>query len=253
MSLIGDKPTPTRFRLIVTITSIVVGMYLLLVWLPFRYFRSNLMIAGVIPPREDIVPHSPFQVGLRVANSHWGAGGAYVSLVIDGETEIEGPVIPIPAREERDVVLTVSLETGARSGSLILYDAGYNNRLGTRHGILFRVGSLPVRLVGLSYDSSIRRGDTMTVTLKAAVDDGGRYEIVPIAIVYDSQGRRPEETDGVEHVVSGKRNLLHLTLPTARLLPGKHRLTALIYDPEAKQRIGQNITHNEFVVTDGPR
>jgi len=252
MDLIGDKPQPSRFRLVVVVTSIVVGMYVLAVWLPFYFFRSDLAIADVIAP-DKINPLAPFQIGFKVANSHWGDGAAYVSLVIEGETEIEGPVIPIPAREARDIFVTVSLETGTRAGSLVLYDAGYNNRLDARHGIALRVGSPPIRIVRLNYDPVVSQGDTMTIILSAVVDDAKRYEIIPFAILYDSQGGRPIETDGVEHIVKGDSNLLRIDLTTARLPLGPHRLTVGLYDPEAKRRIGKNNTHNEFVVTGGLR
>lgn len=238
------------------VIGIVVVMYLALVLIPFHIFGARLVIAEVLMPEENIQPNRPFEVGAIVQNDRWGTGEGFLLLVIDGETEIEGPSTVIPGREQAELFVTATLDTGPRSAALVLYDAENNERVAIAHGVHLAVGSLPVRLVKVEYSPTVLAGETLTLRLTAIVDrdrHGVRkpYEVIPVAIVYDEDGKRPRETDGVEFITRGETNVLTLDVPTKELAPGRYRFSAGLYDPEAKRRVGMNLTRKFFTVTKG--
>lgn len=247
--VISNPPARSAWSFALGVTGIVVGMYLVLVVIPFHIFGPRLRIVDVAMPESMIQPRVPFRIGLNVANDRWGEGSAYVVFAIEGETEIEGAVTRIPGREERNIFVEVSMDTGIRNGSLILYDAMHDNRrIDVQHGVHIVAGSLAIRLLDVNYPERIVRGETMTITLTYVVDESGPCEILPVAIVYDSGGGRPAETDGNEVMVSRGRHVLDLAVATHDLTPGAHQLTIGLYDPSEKGWIDHKISRREFRV-----
>ncbi len=249
--VIGIPPRRGTWSFALGVAGIIAAMYFILVVIPFNVFGPRLRIVDVAMPSADIKPLNPFRIGLNVANDRWGAGAAYVVFSIEGETEIEGAVTSIPGRENRDIFVNVSMETGVRNGSLILYDAMHDNRrIDVRHGVHVVAGSLAIRLVDVQYPKNIIRGETMEIIMNCAVDDSGPFEILPVAIVYDSAGKRPAETNGKEVMVTLGPCVLKLAVATGDLAPGTHRLTAGLFDPDEMDWIDieHRISRREFRV-----
>ncbi len=229
--------------------AVLLALYLAAVAVKQTVFTAQLRIVGTVAPAEAVAADSPVTVGLRVSNDRWGDGAAYVVLAIEGETEMESPVIPVRKREQATVTLTAHLPPGWRSGALILYDAADNSRVDARHGIPVRVGTAALAVTAAQYPASVRRGDTLPLTLTAT--NGGTVDAlaVPIAVVLSETGTQVAETDGHSATIPRGGTLdLQLSVATHRLVPGSYFLAILLTDPATGQRLGEGLYRRPLTV-----
>lgn len=222
--------------------AVLLALYLAVVAVRQFVFTAQLRIVGTVVADEAAGTDSPVTVGLRVSNDRWGDGAAYVVLVIEGETEVESPVIPVRKREQATVTLTAHLPTGWRSGALILYDAADNSRVDARYGIPVRVGTAELAVAAAQYPASVRRGDTLPLTLTATNRGAVDAIAVPVVVVLSETGAQVAETDGHSTTIArGDTLVLELPVATHRLAPGSYFLAILLTDPATGQRTGEGL------------
>jgi hypothetical protein len=208
-------------------------------------FQPRLAVVGVIAPEEPWPTDTVVVVGLRVADHRWMDGAAYVVLSIEGETEIEGPVTMVPAREEADVTVAARLTPGSKVASLTLYDATRENaRLDARHGVTFRIGRSDVRIDAIEYPTAVSRGDTISIAIHTLRYGGIADEyLVPIAVILNEEAEEIQETDGRSFLLEANAETatVILNVPTQELKPGSYFVAVILTDPKTGRRVGSGV------------
>ncbi|HNW92844.1 MAG TPA: hypothetical protein PKM88_08050 [bacterium] len=228
---------------IAALVAVLLAIYGIVWFFHEEVFAPQLRITGVLAADTPLAGDSPVQVGLQVANDRWADGAAYVVLVIDGETEVEGPVTAVRARETAAVMLTARLPPGWRSGTLLLFDAWRDNvRVDARHGVPIRVGTTEFAIVAAEYPITVNQGETLPLTVLAANRGGVGARVVPIVVALTETGAQVAETDGRSCDFSAQdTQTLALTLATHRLTPGDYFLAILLTEPATGKRTGQGL------------
>lgn len=215
------------------------------------FFRPHLVITGESDSTEAVAIGAPVRVGLTVANDHWTDGAAYAVLVLEGETEVEGPVVAVPARQSVTVPVEARLAPGWRHATLVLFDAWRENvRVDARHGIPVRVGIPDVAVETAAYAPAARAGDTLTVTVGVTNRHGAvGVRLVPIVVVLSDTGIACDELDGTSFALAaGADTTLRLELPTRNLTPAGYYLVILMSDPLTGRRIGLGLYRQPLTI-----
>ncbi len=222
--------------------AVIAGAYAAFTYISRRYFEPNLTIESVQAVEESVGIGEPVKFGFKVSNDRWGDGSAFAVLVIEGETEIEGPVTTVPARENADVMVEAVLKPGWRTGSLILYDAGRDNTLiETKSGLPVRVGSTDIVVTAVNYPATARRGETVTISIEVSNRTGAMdARLVPIVVVLTEKAEEVAETDGRAFLLpAGADTTVKLAMPTRKLEKNDYFLAVIMTDPATGKKIGQ--------------
>lgn len=184
-------------RLALLLLAIVV-LYLGFVQFTHWIFAPRIEIAGIIPPTELQADAPAHRAGLRVRNTRFFQTGAgYTVAVIDGETEVEGPVVEIPPREVRELPVNLNFPPGRYRLSFILYDAWADNvRRESRSDIAFQSGFSDVTLDEILFPEQFPRSGTVTVSF-TGVNNGTMPEtVVPLLLLIGGGQTAPTELYG---------------------------------------------------------
>jgi hypothetical protein len=249
----SERLTVVLGRFVVFLLVVLIG-YALYVKARNFIFQPRLSIVGVIAPEEPWPADADFTIGLRVADNRWMDGAAYVVMAIDGETEIEGPVTRVPAREEADVTVTARLAPGTRVATLILYDATRDNvRLDMRHGVIFRIGVNDVRIDTIDYPAHRTVGETIPIVVHV-VRSGDMAEeyLVPIAVILNEDAEELQETEGRSFRLEplAAESSVRLDVPTTALVPGSYYIAVILTDPKTGKRVGGGIYHQALQISE---
>lgn len=238
----------------------VLVLYFLFSFVTGNIFQPRYEILSVVASEEPVGAGEPLRLALRVRNDRWKEGAAYVVLVIEGETEVEGPVTAVPSREEAEVALVARLPSGWRSGTLLLYDAFRENvRVDAKHGIPIRVGKPAIEVLAATFPPRIVAGETLVVRIHASNRNGEvPVRVVPLAIITPdttAEGKKPRERSGRSAVLEAGTDSdgVRLEARTGDLEPGPYFVSITLTDPGTGRRIGKGMYRMPLRVLPGER
>jgi len=237
----------------------VLVLYFLFSFVTGNIFQPRYEILSVVASEDPVAPGEPLRLALKVRNDRWKEGAAYVVLVIEGETEIEGPVTPVPSREEAEVAVVARLPSGWRSGTLLLYDAFRENvRVDAKHGIPIRVGKPAIEVLAADFPPRISAGETLVIRIHASNLAGQvPVRVVPLAIFAPDttvEGAKSLERSGRSALLGAgtDSDAMRLEARTGDLDPGPYFVSVTLTDPASGRRIGSGMYHLPIRVLPGP-
>lgn len=208
-------------------------------------FTPRLEIVGPEVPPEAVPVGETVAVGLRVRNTRWCAGAAYVVAVetVDGgESEIDGPVVDVPSRATVPVTVPLRLPPGDHHLTFVLYDAWRENvRVDARHGVSLRVGLSLLRVERTNLPESFQIGETVSCTVWGANEGEIDEDVVPIAVLEPVDGGGARERDGRSGLLpAGETTPLPLVFGTDDLAPGRYHAAVRFLTPRG-DRVGKGL------------
>jgi hypothetical protein len=242
----GRGPWPSVLGRIGILLAFLVGGYFVIGGATHILFLPRLEIAGAALPDGPAAPGETVQAGVMVRNARWRAGAAYVVAVVNperpDETEVEGPVIDVPARTTVPVMAPLALPPGRHVVSLVLFDAWRENvRVGMLPGNVVQVGRSDVRLVATDMPARVRRGETVACLVFGTNAGDLDEKVVPLAVL-QREGRPEIERYGRSaDLPAGAETLpIPFVFGTDDLEPGRYRAAVLFLAP-AGDRLGPGV------------
>lgn len=249
----GRGPWPSVLGRIAILLALLVGGYFVIGGATHILFLPRLEIAGPALPDGPATPGETVPIGVSVRNARWRDGAAYVVAIVNperpGETEVEGPVVDVPARSTVPVTAPVSLPPGRHVVTFVLFDAWRENvRVGTLPGQVFQVGRSDVRLVATDMPARIRRGETVACSVFGTNAGDLDERVVPL-VVLQREGRPAIERYGRSaDLPAGAETLpIPLAFGTDDLEPGRYHASILFLAP-AGEKIGPGLHRRPFEV-----
>jgi hypothetical protein len=179
---------------------------------------------------------------LLARNVRGEGGAAFVLLVFDDGTEVEGPVVAVPARDTATVSLPVAFPPGDHVISLVLYDAWRENvRVDALHGLLIRSGYPQVDVTEASLLPSPGGADSLIVQVALASRTRRDDTVVPLVVLEPQGSGQPIELSGPDvRVPAGDTVRLRLAFAAGALAAVPYLGSVVTISPSG-ERVGSGI------------
>lgn len=208
--------------------------------LSYVIFGPELEVVRGIAPDESLAAGAPVTLGVVVRNRGLMEGAAFVVAALGEGVEVEGPTLDVPAKDTALIPVRVTLPSGERELSLVVFDGWRGvRRLTTLRGIPVSVRPQEIRASDIAMPEVATRGEHITVSFPWT--NLGRVEetLVPVVVFRPAGGGPPVAAEGKPLEVSPQRRAdVRFTVDTWRLSPGRYSAQILVRS-QAGHRVGR--------------
>lgn len=208
--------------------------------LTYVVFGPELEVVRAITPESSLEAGTPVTLGVVVRNSGLMEGASFVVAALGEGVELEGPTLDVPAKDSALIPVRISLPSGERELSLVVFDGWRGvRRLTTLRGIAVSVRPQEIAVSDVTMPQTATRGESVTVSFPWS--NLGRVEetVVPVVVFRPMTGGPPVAAEGRPSQVSPQRQTsLTFAVDTWRLSPGRYSAQVLV-----QSQLGDRVGH----------
>lgn len=220
----ADASAARILKRVLVFLLLVLGVYFFVIRGWNLFFAPRVETVRLLSPPELAQPGEAITFAVVVRNTGWTSGAAFVVAAFANGAEVEGPTIPVAARDSAVVPVQLALGSGEHSVSFVVFDGWRGvRRLDAFPGIDVQVERQVIPSDGVEIPDRAIRGESIPVKLRWSNQGQVRQTIVPLLVLRPELEGTPLSEEGpAMDVGPGETTTLEFQVDTWRLQPGRY-------------------------------
>jgi hypothetical protein len=182
-------------------------------------------------------------IGVYARNDRLREGAAYALLLLPDGSEVEGPVVVVPAGDSVLVPVQATFPPGDHVTSLVLYDAWRENvEVGALHGLLIRSGMVQTDVAEATLLPVAQAADSIVLEFVLANRTEFDAAVVPVVVFTPESGTgQPLEVSLQRVVVPAGQTLARREAIRPGTVPVGRYLVSVVNITDSGERTGSGV------------
>jgi hypothetical protein len=221
----------------------VAALYFVIRFLTEMLFAPKLTLLSPALPAGAVSPNTPVTIGVYARNDRRREGAAYALLLLPDGSEVEGPVVVVPAGDSVLVPVQAAFPPGDHVTSLVLYDAWRENvEVGALHGLLIRSGMVQTDVAEATLLPVAQAADSIVLEFVLANRTEFDAAVVPVVVFTPESGAgQPLEVSLQRVVVPAGQTLARREAIRPGTVPVGRYLVSVVNITDSGERTGSGI------------
>jgi hypothetical protein len=222
---------------------VVAALYFVIRFLTEMLFAPKLTLLSPALPAGAVSPNTPVTIGVYARNDRRREGAAYALLLLPDGSEVEGPVVVVPAGDSVLVPVQAAFPPGDHVTSLVLYDAWRENvEVGALHGLLIRSGMVQTDVAEATLLPVAQAADSIVLEFVLANRTEFDAAVVPVVVFTPESGAgQPLEVSLQRVVVPAGQTLARREAIRPGTVPVGRYLVSVVNITDSGERTGSGI------------